>query len=139
MSIAGPGAAQQGAKAMQQQSAESAKEMIKVLGEAAHEIANNAKELSEELSGKFIIKDDKQKTALKSQLEHLEKALSKEVPDAIKDAMAAILSSQDELEKNRRKRKKFEEKCSEISELLGRLDSSQLSEDQKKDRNRTKS
>ena len=130
MAIHGAGSGQ-AAGNIQNPSNVQAKEMKAMLADFQADLFNNLKDLKEELSGKITVRDPKKDAdSIKQSLAHV--AEGKEIPPELAAEMAAVIQGQEEVDKKRKKRKKFEEKLEQFAEILDQIDPKQLSDEEQK-------
>lgn len=108
-----------------------AKEMKAMLADFQADMFNDLKDLKEELSGKVTVRDPKKDAnSIRESLAHI--ANGKEIPPELAAEMAAVIHGKEEVDKKRKKRKKFEEKLEQFSEILDQIDPKKLSDEEQK-------
>ena len=106
-------------------------ELKEYISQTANETMNALRDLTEELAGRVTVKDPN-KSEKKGTLN--EKAIIKQsnVEEGAEIAAASV-AGQDELERKKQKKKKFEDKLKTLSELISFIDVNQLEEEDKKE------
>ena len=107
------------------------RELKEMLNDFHSSMKDNFMDLKEELAGK--IKDPSRQKDTET-IDRLMTLVQKDenVPPELAAEVAAIVQGSEELDKKRRKRRKFEEKIAEFAKILEEIDTSKLSEEEKK-------
>ena len=129
MGIFGAGGAQ-AAGNIQNQAKAQAQDIKQMLAAFQADMANDLKDLKEELSGRVTVKDPKKDAdTIRQSLAHLSEG--KKIPDELAAQMVAVVQGQEEVDIKRRNRRKFEEKLEQFENIINNMDTSKLSEKEK--------
>ncbi|RAP31394.1 hypothetical protein DID76_02850 [Candidatus Marinamargulisbacteria bacterium SCGC AG-414-C22] len=130
MGMQGPLAANS-AGVVQNQNAVQKQEFSKQMAEFRAEVANDLKDLGDELANKVALPKKKVVDDMKQALTQ-QASSGKEIPPELAAQIVSIIEGQEELEKKKRKRKKFEDKLAAFAKILDTIDTSKLSDEEKK-------
>ncbi len=128
MSIHNAGATQHTPNVQQAQQAQ--RQLNELLADFKNNLANDLKDLTEELAGRVVVKQTKKDIdTLKESLAHVTDG--KEIPAELAGEIAGIIQQQDDIQKKRKKRKDFEDKLEEFATLTEQIDLKKLSDKEK--------
>tara|TARA_B100000427_G_scaffold123062_1_gene102437 strand:+ start:813 stop:1454 length:642 start_codon:yes stop_codon:yes gene_type:complete len=111
-------------------------ELKSYINQTAQETMNALQDLSQEVGGRFKTENPNKSQKEEGLSKNQDAQNAREAKN--EDAQVAGLVAEEDVERKKRKKKKFEEKLKALSDVIGFIDVNQLDEDEKKELNEFK-